>query len=78
VTKKHITHDDFKNVLLESLQMHHEMPVLRSQDHQMYFEKMNKKSMTPFDDKRYILLDGIRTVPHCTSKYQSLLSSLLV
>jgi hypothetical protein len=62
VTKKHITHDDFKTVLLEDRIMHHEMPVLRSQDHQMYVENMNKKSMTPFDDKRYILEDGIRTV----------------
>ena len=49
-------------MLLEDRTMHHKMLVLRSENHQMYVETMNKKSMTPFDDKRYILEDGIRTV----------------
>ena len=30
----------------------------------MYLVEINKKSLSGFDDKRYILEDGIRTIPH--------------
>ena len=40
------------------------MYTLNSQSHEMYIQERNKKSLSPFDDKRYILPDGIRTLPH--------------
>ena len=34
----------------------------------MYVFKSNKKSLSAFDDKIYILEDGINTIPHCSDK----------
>jgi len=78
VTKKHITHNDFKKVLLKDKIMHHKMLVLRSENHQMYVETMNKKSMTPYDDKRHILKDGIKTMPHCPNDKRDYLQTSLI
>jgi len=63
VTKKHIKHDDFKTTLLQNYIKYAEMYTLNSDKHEMYFNKVNKKCMTPFDDKRFIL-DGIITYPY--------------
>ena len=35
---------------------------LRSYDHQIYLERVNKIGLNPYDNKRWILLDGIRTL----------------
>jgi hypothetical protein len=40
------------------------MKTLRSEKHNMYVEEINKLSLNPFDDKRYILEDGITTLPY--------------
>ena len=37
---------------------------LRSYDHQIYLERVNKIGLNPYDNKRWILLDGIRTLPY--------------
>ena len=39
------------------------MHTMNSELHNMYINEVNKISMTPFDDKRYILDDGINTLP---------------
>ena len=35
---------------------------IRSYDHQLYTEKQNKVALSPFDNKRHILKDGINTL----------------
>jgi hypothetical protein len=40
------------------------MKTLRSEKHNMYVEEINKLSLYPFDDKQYILVDGITTLPY--------------
>ena len=40
------------------------MYTLNSDKHQMFLNERNKVSLNPFDDKRYILDDGIQTLPH--------------
>ena len=41
--------------------MHHKMKTIRSQNHQIRSYEINKVSLSCYDDKRYILEDGIHT-----------------
>ena len=41
--------------------MHHKMKTIRSQNHQLGSYEINKVSLSCYDDKRYILEDGIHT-----------------
>ena len=45
--------------LLNNKQMHHKMKTIRSMKHQLCSYEINKTSLSCFDDKRYILEDGI-------------------
>ncbi|XP_048248029.1 uncharacterized protein LOC125377949 [Haliotis rufescens] len=42
-----------------------------SRDHQLYTASINKISLSPFDDKRYVLNDGIHTLAHGHYKIDS-------
>ena len=59
VIKKDITHQNYKQTLLENKQMYHKMRTIRSRKHQLGSYEINKISLSCFDDKRYILEDGI-------------------
>ena len=59
VIKKGISHGDYLDVLNQSKVMHHKMKTIRSDCHQISSYEINKISLSPFDDKRYILSDGI-------------------
>ena len=54
VIKNNIKHEDYKNTLINNKQMHHKMKTIRSQRHQLGSYKINKVSLSCFDDKRYI------------------------
>ena len=59
VIKKDISHENYKETLFNNKQMHHTMKTIRSQNHQLGSFEMNKVTLSCFDDKRYILDDGI-------------------
>ena len=59
VFKKGISRRDYLHVLNQSKVMHHKMKTIRSDCHQISSYEINKISLSPFDDKRYILSDGI-------------------
>ena len=59
VIRKGISHEDYLDVLHQSKVMHHKMKTIRSDCHQISSYEINKISLSPFDDKRYILSDGI-------------------
>ena len=59
VIKKNITHENYKDCLLNRKQMLHSMCTIRSACHQIGSYQLNKVSLSCFDDKRYILEDGI-------------------
>ena len=59
VVRKGISHRDYLQVLSQSKVMHHRMKTIRSDCHQISSYDINKISLSPFDDKRYILSDGI-------------------
>ena len=55
-----------KNVLLKPYTKinYHNMFLLNSDKHEMFVKEVNKKLISPFDDKRWIYNDGIKTFPH--------------
>ena len=59
IIKNNIKHENYKQTLFENKQMHHIMKTIRSQNHQIGSYEINKVSLSCFDDKRYILEDGI-------------------
>ena len=61
IIKNNIKHEDYKNVLLENKQMQHTMKTIRSSKHQLGSYEINKVSLSCFDDKRYILTNGIKS-----------------
>ena len=64
VLKKDIKHQDFKDCLFEKREYQHSMMGFRSHQHQLYTGKQTKKSLSLFDDKRFILEDGYTTRAH--------------
>ena len=64
VLKREVKHQDYKDCLFEKREYQHQMMGFRSHQHQVYTEKQTKKSLSPFDDKRYILGDGYTTRAH--------------
>ena len=64
VLKKEMRHQDFKDCLMEKREFQHSMMNFRSKQHQLFTVKQTKKSLSPFDDKRYILEDGYTTRAH--------------
>ena len=54
VVKKSITHEDYKNCLFTGKEQLRKMNVIRSYKHEVYTEVVNKISLCPDDDRRYI------------------------
>ena len=59
IFKNEIKHIDYTNVLFNNDQIHHSMRTIRSQNHQLGSYKINKISLSCFDDKRFIHNNGI-------------------
>ena len=59
VVKKSIRHEDYVNVIENGVIMRHEMTMFRSWLHQMFTVQCVKVSLSAFDNKRFLLSDGI-------------------
>jgi len=55
VVKNEIKHGDYLDVLNNNKTMHHQMNTIRSESHQINSYQINKVSLSPYDDKRYLL-----------------------
>ena len=64
VIKKHLRHDLYRSCLGESRYMISRMTQIRSEYHQVYTIDVNKVSLSPYDDKRYVLEDGVHTLAY--------------
>ena len=64
VLNKEIKHADYKECLFNQQEYSHSMKTFRSQQHHLYTVSQHKKSLSPYDDKRYILEDGFTTRAH--------------
>ena len=59
-----IKYDQFKDTHSNKNVLRHNMREIKSQHHELYTYESNKTSLPDFDDKRYILDDGINTLPY--------------
>ncbi len=62
VVKKYITHEDYKECLFTRVSQLRTMNTIRSRQHEVGSERINKTALSADDDKRIILEDGIRTL----------------
>ena len=58
VVKETITHEDYKTCLTTGKEILRKQNILRSYNHEVYTEEVNKVALSATDDKRYILSDG--------------------
>lgn len=61
VIDKHLKHDTYRDCLFQQTSLKHEMNFIRSHCHQLYSITVNKTTLSPYDDKRYVLEDGFHT-----------------
>ena len=62
VVENSITHEDYKTCLLTGKEQLRKQNIIRSYEHEVYTEEVNKVALSAGDDKRYILEDGIHTL----------------
>ena len=62
VVESSITHEDYKTCLRTGKEQLRKQNILRSYEHEVYTEEVNKIALSSLDDKRYILGDGIHTL----------------
>ena len=62
VVKKQISFEDYKECLLSKQPQMRKMNVIRSHQHEIFSETVNKIALSANDDKRIILDDGISTL----------------
>lgn len=61
VIRKHLSHDLYEETLRHRGKLMSEMTLIRSDNHKLYTERINKVGLCGFDDKRYIRDCGIRS-----------------
>ena len=62
VVERSIRHEDYKKCLITGKEQYRKQNILRSRDHEVYTEEVNKIALASMDDKSYILEDGINTM----------------
>ncbi|XP_041376764.1 uncharacterized protein LOC121389230 [Gigantopelta aegis] len=62
--RKHLRHEMFKECLFEHKQTMASYHQIRSFHNELYTIKIKKIALTPLDDKRYLLDDGIESKPY--------------
>ena len=62
VVESSISHEDYKTCLTTGKEQLRKQNILRSYEHEVYTEEVNKIALSALDDKRYILSDGVHTL----------------
>ena len=57
-----LTHDDYKDSLFNKQQFTHKMTRIQQESHQLYTMELEKKSLSPFNDKKSITRDGYKFI----------------
>ena len=64
VVKKRIAFDDYSTCLSERKRFQHTMHRIGSRAHELFTYQQTKTSLNPYDDKRYLLADGITSLAY--------------
>ena len=64
VTKKEISHQNYKDALFGQRTFKHGMDRLQSKGHQIFGVHFNKTTLSPFDSKRWTKEDDIHTLAY--------------
>ena len=64
IINQSIKYEECKNTHFSKRVIRHKMRGIKSKKHQLVTYESNKTSLSVFDDKRYILFDGINTLPY--------------
>ena len=64
IIKDKITHENYKETLFDKKQMYHKMKTIRSEKHELNSYEINKVSLSCYDDKRFILKNGVTTLAY--------------
>ena len=62
VVERSIRHEHYKTCLTTGKELLRKQNILRSYDHEVYTEEVNKVALSALDDKRHILSDGMDTL----------------
>ena len=62
--RKNLTLDAYRSCIYNFRQVKTIMYCIRSKNHKMYTQRVNKTALSTTDDKRYLLDCGIHTLPH--------------
>ena len=59
-----IEFNEFKDTLFGKKEIRHKMKIIHGKKHKIGTYEINKTSLSCFDDKRFVLDDGIHTLAH--------------
>ena len=65
-----LTHQNYKDSLFNQQQMTHTMVRIAQERHQLYTMEIEKKSLSPFNDKKYITRDGDNFLSYSYGHYK--------
>jgi hypothetical protein len=71
VIRNKLTHENFKNVINTKGRMRHNMNTIRSMKHTIGTHEMRKVTLSCFDDKRYLLEDGVTSYAYGNKNIQN-------
>ena len=64
IIRKHLRHEQYLTSLLKGKMYKHSMKTIRSYNHELYTLNLKKVSLSPLDDKRFLLKDGIHSLAY--------------
>ena len=70
VKEEELTHKDFKDSLHQELQYTNEMVRIQQEKHKIFTVKMEKKSLSPFNDKKWITREGNEFISYSYGHYK--------
>ena len=65
-----LTHEDYKNSLLKKLQMSNKMTRIMQENHKLYTVEVEKNSLSPFNDKKWVNRDGDDYISYSFGHYK--------
>jgi hypothetical protein len=72
VIRNKLTHENFKDVINTKGRMRHSMNTIRSKKHNIGTYEMKKITLSCFDDKRYLLEDGVTSYAYGNKNIRSI------